>query len=139
MVYDLAVFMHAEVERLDRDHPDEKWGITSKLKTASSDSVFYVSFAIANQNTDGNSQYDWASAKRNLFAMQSIYTLAGKQKLLKVNPTIFISIDEALSKINHALTICTEEKQAHIDQEMSLWLKKYDIWKQIQQNKSATD
>ena len=128
--YAIAQFTYEQAAVIVAEYPDEKWTIATKLRNSASDYVLHVSEAIS--DVPESSEYDWSNAKRSLFALQSIYILATKQKLLETDPDIIVKIDAILAAIEKNITASKEAKQAKKKEELESWLEKYQIWQKIQ-------
>jgi predicted ATP-binding protein involved in virulence len=130
-VYELVVSIYGKISDLIADFPDEEWATASKLRNSANDSLFYTSQAIGNSSAEA-SLFDWNNARKNLFSLQSMYTFAGKQKFLELEPDVIVRIDDMLEEIDKRITEAKKEVQMRNKEELEPWLEKYRIWQEMQ-------
>lgn len=123
--------IHGLLIDLVEHYPDEKWTTAAKLRTAATDGMFFISKAIAGMTPEYN-RYDWDQARRHFFAMQSLYLVAGKRKMLELDPEMVIKLDRLLKVITEACEKAKADAELQHDKELELWIKKYDLWQKIQ-------
>lgn len=129
--YALVEYIYGKIDEIVDNFPDEKWTTISKLRNSANDSLFYIAQSIGNAATDG-AEYDWSNARKSLFALQTMYIFAGKQKFLKLDPDIVIRIDRLLEKIDAGFEISKREVERKTKKELEPWLEKYRLWKEMQ-------
>jgi hypothetical protein len=61
-----------------------------------------------------------------------MYTFAGKQKFLELEPDVIIRIDDMLAEIDQRITGANTEMQMRNKEELEPWLEKYRIWQEMQ-------
>ncbi len=130
-VYQLVESMYDIVYSLVDEYPDEQWTTASRLRSAANDSIFYVSQAVGSAKIDA-SQYDWNSARKSLFTLQSMYTFAAKQQFFKLEPELVVKIDELISLVDIRLDEGVKEEAIQRKKELEPWLEKYRIWQEIE-------
>lgn len=130
-VYRLVEHMYDIVYSLIDEHPDEQWTTASRLRSAANDSLFYVSQAVGSAKIDA-AQYDWNSARKSLFSLQSMYTFAAKQTFFKLEPELVIEIDAMLDLIDYKIKEGKKEEISQSKKELEPWLEKYRIWQDLQ-------
>jgi len=96
--YEIAQYVYVKLEELADNYPDEKWSTVIKLRSSAVDSIFYVSQAVGSMESDATI-YDWNNARKNLFALQTIYLFVTKQKMLDIEPDLIVKIDKLISRI----------------------------------------
>lgn len=129
-VYALADYMYKKHEELIDNFPDEKWATGGKLHDSANDSMFYVSQAIG-VSVPGASEYEWSHARKSLFALQSMYIFACKQKFLELEPSTVVRIDKLIQEIDERIVITKKEIKERSDADLEPWLEKYRLWKEI--------
>jgi hypothetical protein len=110
---------------------DEKWNITNKIRNSANDMMLNASMAVASSDSAA-AKYDWNSARKSLFAMQTMYLFACKQSYLDIEPEWVVRIDKLLQKFDDEFKKSVNEMDNQNHQEMEQWLQKYKIWQQIQ-------
>lgn len=130
-VYSLAGLIYAKLDDLVANFPDEKWNSASRLRNAANDSLFYVSLAVGSA-TPETSLHDWNSARRNLFALQSVYTFAAKQKFFELEPEVIVTIDRLLKVVDKEMDASRLAAERREQKELEPWLEKYRLWQTIQ-------
>lgn len=130
--YAIAAFMYGKIDELVENHPDEKWVMASKFRTAASDSMFYMAQSIGTAVDDANG-YDWSNARRSLFALQTMYIFATKQKLLELEPSIVVRIDALIAAIDLQIAKNKKDAEAATKKDMEPWLEKYRLWREMNQ------
>lgn len=129
--YDIAQFIYAKVDELNEHHPDEKWDSVSKLKSSAIDSIYYISQAVGSMEADA-AIYEWNSARKSLFALQSIYLFDTKQNMLDLEPSIIVKIDKLISEIDIEIANANRVSKQITNEDLEPWLKKYEIWRKLQ-------
>lgn len=130
-VYKLVQHIYSQIDDLVANFPNEEWMTASKLRSAATDSLFCTSLAVGNMVGEA-SKYDLNNARKNLFALQSMYTFATKQKFLELEPELIVSIDKILTEIDKRMAQSDEEEKKKNKEELELWLEKYRLWQKIQ-------
>jgi hypothetical protein len=62
-----------------------------------------------------------------------MYVFAHKQKFISLNPEIVVKIDELLTKVDEEIVKAKKEAKEKSEKDMKPWLKKYQLWKEMQQ------
>ncbi len=130
-VYKLVVRIYENIETINTDYPAEQWATASKLRSSANDSLYYVSQVIGSSAPEMNT-YDLNNARKNLFAMQTMYTFATKQKFISIDPEIIVEIDKILVDIDKKIDECKAAIKQNNAEELEPWLEKYRIWQKIQ-------
>lgn len=130
-VYKLAQNIYGKIDSLIVDFPNEEWATASKLRSSTIDSLFYVSQAVGNVSPE-TSKYDLNDARKNLFALQSIYTFASRQKFLELEPELVVLIDKVLAEIDKRIAFSEKEMNKKIKEDLEPWLEKYRLWQKMQ-------
>lgn len=130
-VYALAIRFYAIGDEVIKIAPSEEWRTVSKLRNAASDSLFYASQAVGNSAPEAAS-YDLNFTRKNLFALQSMYTFATKQAYIELDPELVVKIDKIISEIDTRITLSKEEAKKKNDEELQPWLEKYRLWQKMQ-------
>jgi hypothetical protein len=133
-VYTLVEGAYAKIDDLIAGFPDEQWTTAAKLRNAASDSLFYVSLATGSAAPE-TGQYDWSNARKNLFALQAMYTFAAKQKFFELEPEVVVKIDSLLEQIDKKLHESKAQWDKRNQEELEPWLEKYRIWQKISEVK----
>jgi hypothetical protein len=129
--YAIAGYMYDKIYELIANFPDEQWTTASKLRNSANDSLFYISQAIGSAAPEV-SKYDWSNARKNLFSLQSMYTFAGRQKFLELEPEIVVRIDALLGEIDKRIVSSNMEAKKKDKEDLEPWLEKYRLWQKIQ-------
>jgi hypothetical protein len=70
-----------------------------------------------------------------------MYRFAGRQKFIDLDPQIMVRLDKLLIDIDAQRIAAMEQEKKHLDTErqdgLKPWLEKYEIWKQITQEKKS--
>lgn len=130
-VYVLAETVYGLLDDLIEEHPEEQWATASKLRHAANDSLFYVSQSVGSATIE-DALYEWNSARKNLFALQSMYTLAGKQKYIELDPNVIVTIDNILESIDSRMEDSKKAQAKKEKEDLEPWLEKYRLWQKIQ-------
>lgn len=130
----LAEHIYSAANEIIDNFPDEKWNTANKLRNAANDSLFYVAQATGNTAMEG-AEYDWNSARKNLFALQTMYIFAGKQKFLDLDPDIIIKIDKLLAKVDESIAVSKKAADLKDKKALKPWLEKYRLWQEMQDGK----
>ncbi len=130
-VYYLVEHMYGKINDLITDYPDERWTSANKLRNAANDSLFYASQAVGSANLEA-CQYEWNNARKNLFALQSMYTFAAKQKFFDSEPEVIVKIDSLLTHVDKQIALSKKAIADKNKEELEPWLEKYRLWQQIQ-------
>lgn len=110
---------------------DEKWNTLNKIRSSANDMMLNASMAVG--SSDGAAaKYDWNSARKSLFAMQTMYLFACKQNFLDIEPEWVVRMDKLLKKLDDEFKKSVEEMDNLYHEEINQWLQKYKIWQQIQ-------
>lgn len=133
--YELVEYIYGKIDEIIDNFPDEKWTTAAKLRNSANDSLFYIAQSIGNIATDG-AEYDWSNARKSLFALQTMYIFAGKQKFVQLDPEIIVKIDELLKKIDSGTETSKKEAERKTKKELEPWLEKYHLWKEMQDDKA---
>jgi site-specific recombinase XerD len=126
----IAEYMYGRLRELEHI-PDEKWNTERKIRNAANDMVFFIAQAVGNFLPDA-AEYDWNNARKNLFALRTMYTFAYKQKFISLDPEIVVKIDGLLTSIDEEIVNTKKEIEEKSDKDMKPWLKKYQLWKEMQ-------
>jgi len=113
---------------------NEKWDTTNKIRNSTNDMMLHISMAVASSE-GAAAKYDWNSARKSLFAMQTMYLFACKQDFMDLEPEWIVRIDKLLEKIDDEFKKSVREIDNQFQEEMDQWLQKYKIWKKIQGTK----
>ena len=127
----IAEHMYSKLDELAHT-PDEEWNSERKIRNAANDVIFFVAQAVGNFLPDA-AEYDWNSARKNLFALRTIYTFAHKQKFISLEPEIVVKIDGLLAMIDKEIIAARQEIEMKSKKDMEPWLEKYRLWKDMQQ------
>jgi hypothetical protein len=133
---DLAEFMYGKLS----DFPEEeKWYTATKLRSATIDFMYFASLAVGNTNPVGR-EFDWINVRKNAAALLTVYRFAGRQKFIELEPEIMVRITKMLTKVDTIIAEAQENGERFRVEEskkdLKPWLEKYEIWKQIEQEKS---
>lgn len=129
-VYKIVQVIYSKIDDLIARFPSEEWATASKLRNAANDSFFYISQAVGCA-TPETSKFDLNYARKNLFALQSMYIFAGRQKFLDIEPELVVRIDNVLAEIDKRISESEKESQNKIKEELEPWLEKYRLWQKI--------
>ena len=127
----IAAHMYSKLEELEHT-PDEKWNSERKIRNAANDIIFYVAQAVGNYLPEA-AEYDWNYARKNLFALRTIYTFAHKQHFISIEPEIVVKIDSLLAAIDQQIGTTQKEIEKRSRKELEPWLEKYRLWKEMTQ------
>lgn len=130
-VYELVVHIYGKIDEIMDNFPDEKWTTASKLRNSANDSLFYIAQSIGNTSIEA-AEYDWSNSRKSIFALQTMYIFAGKQKFLELDPDIVVRIDKILEKIDSSIEASKKEVERKNKKELEPWLEKYRLWKEMQ-------
>ena len=131
----IAEYMYGRLEEFEQT-PDEKWNTERKIRNAANDVVFFIAQAVGNFLPDA-AEYDWNNARKNLFALRTMYTFAHKQKFISLDPEIVVKIDQLLADIDTEITAAKKEIAKKTEKDMQPWLEKYRLWKEMQDTSKA--
>jgi len=126
----IAEYMYGRLEEFEQT-PDEKWNTERKIRNAANDVIFFIAQAVGNFMPDA-AEYDWNNARKNLFALRTMYTFAHKQKFIALNPEIVVKIDELLVGIDAEIAATKDEITKKNKKDMEPWLEKYRLWKEME-------
>lgn len=126
----IAEYMYGRLEEFEQT-PDEKWNTERKIRNAANDTLFFIAQAVGNFMPDA-AEYDWNNARKNLFALRTMYTFAHKQKFIVLNPEIVVKIDKLLADIDTEITAAKDEITKKTKKDMEPWLEKYRLWKEME-------
>lgn len=130
--YQVTSHIYGMIDSIVTNFPDEEWNTASKLRNAANDSMMYTSIAVGNALPEVSS-HDWNYARKYLFTLQSMYTFAGKQKFLELDPELIVKIDDILAEIDARLAESKIAAASKRDEELEPWLEKYKLWRKIQE------
>jgi site-specific recombinase XerD len=126
----LAEYMYSKLDDFEQ-FPDEKWNTERKIRNAANDVIFFIAQAAGNALPDA-AEYDWNNARKNLFALRTMYTFAHKQKFVTVDPDIIVKIDGLLANIDNEIGNTKREIEKKSKEDIKPWLEKYQLWKEMQ-------
>jgi len=126
----IAEYMYGRLEDFEQT-PDEKWNTERKIRNAANDTIFFVAQAVGNFLPDA-AEYDWNNARKNLFALRTMYVFAHKQKFISLNPEIVVKIDALLASIDGEIATVQKEIVKKAEKDMKPWLEKYRLWKDME-------
>jgi len=126
----IAEYMYDRLEDFEQT-PDEKWNTERKIRNAANDVIFFVAQAVGNFLPDA-AEYDWNNARKNLFALRTMYVFAHKQKFISLNPEIVVKIDALLASIDGEIATVQKEIVKKAEKDMKPWLEKYRLWKDME-------
>ena len=126
----IAEYMYGRLEEFEQT-PDEKWNTERKIRNATNDVIFFIAQAVGNFVPDA-AEYDWNNARKNLFALRTMYTFAHKQKFIALNPEIVVKIDELLANIDAEIAATKDAITSKTRKDMEPWLEKYRLWKEME-------
>ena len=130
-VYNLVQKIYSKIDDLIASFPNEEWTTASKLRNSANDGLFYISQAVGSIAPE-TSKYDLNNARKNLFALQSMYTFATKQKFIELEPELIVGIDKILTEIDKRIAKSDEETKIKNKEELEPWLEKYRLWQKMQ-------
>lgn len=130
-VFNLVQDIYDKIDDLIARFPSEEWATASKLRNSANDSLFYTSQAVGSAAPE-STKYDLNNARKNLFALQSMYTFASKQKFLDLEPELIVGIDKILAEIDERIAKSNEESKKKNKEELESWLEKYRLWQKVQ-------
>ncbi|HEV2402763.1 MAG TPA: hypothetical protein VGS08_01040, partial [Candidatus Saccharimonadales bacterium] len=119
-----------KLDELIAKFPDERWMTASKIRNAANDTMFYISQAVGSSLTYAT-EWEWNSARKNLFALQAIYVFADKQKFLELDPSIVKRIDALLKKIDTQIDTAKKATNEKDKEDLEPWLEKHRLWREI--------
>lgn len=131
-IYAVVEFMYEMIDRIIEDHPNEQWATASKLRNSANDSLFYASQAIGSASQEAV-EYEWNSARKNLFSLQTMYTFAAKQKFIELEPDVIVKIDNLLTSVDKKISASKEAVKKKNEEDLKPWLEKYQLWQKIQE------
>lgn len=127
---EIAEYMYDRLD--DFSHtPDEKWNTERKIRNTANDMIFFVAQAIGGSLPEA-AEYDWNNARKNLFALRTMYVFAHKQKFISLSPDMVVKIDHLLTAIDKEMTATRKEINKKAQEDITPWLKKYQLWKEMQ-------
>lgn len=126
----IAEYMYSQLGEFEHT-PDEKWNTERKIRNAANDVLFFIAQAVGNFMPDA-AEYDWNNARKNLFALRTMYTFAHKQRFITLDPEIVVRVDELLANIDTEIKAVQKEVTKKGKKDMEPWLEKYRLWKEIQ-------
>ncbi len=132
-MYALADYMYDRQVEITAKFPDERWVTVAKLRNTANDAMFYISLAIGSSHLYA-AAFEWNSARKYIFAMQTEYMFAGKQKLLDTEPEIMKRIDNLLQEVDTQLAASEEASKEKDRKDLEPWLEKHRLWKEINNN-----
>jgi len=128
--YSLSEYMYSKLEEIIAKFPDERWSTGSKIRNATNDSIFYVSLAVGSSLSSAT-EYEWNNARKNLFALQTMYIFADKQKFLELDQNIVERIDSLLKEIDAQVDAAKKASKEKDQEDLEPWLEKHKLWKEI--------
>lgn len=123
----IAEFMYAQIDDLP---PYEEWESKRKFRTASSDLIFYIAQALGSNNLESR-EYDWNSARKYLFALQTVYRFACKQGFLELDPNMMVRMDKLIGQIDDEQKKTKKAADERVKEDLRPWLDKYKLWKEM--------
>lgn len=75
---------------------EERWDTTAKLRSSASQLIFTVAQALGN-SAPAATEFDWAQARKQLFALKTMYRFAGRQHFFKIEPDIMLKLDKMIA------------------------------------------
>ncbi|HSX36018.1 MAG TPA: hypothetical protein VLH84_03745 [Patescibacteria group bacterium] len=121
--------------RLSALPEDEKWNSVYKIRTASTDLVFYVGMALGNGAPMGG-EYEWGNARKHAAALKTIYRHVGRLKLMELDPDVMVRLDKIIKQIDEELAVAYKRIDAVNDAELKPWLEKYRIWQEMNKERN---
>ena len=129
-MYSLAEYMYGTLEGVIAKFPDERYITVNRIRSATNESMFYLSEAVGSSLPYTN-EFEWNMARKNLFAVQTEYMLADKLNFLKADPKIVKRIDSLLEEIGRQVDISKKASKEHDREDLEPWLEKYRLWREI--------
>ena len=129
-MYFLADYIYSLLDEMADNFPDEKWNTVSKLRSSANDGMFYVAQAIGSSTSD-TAEFEWNGARKNLFALRSMYVFAGKQKFLSLEPGIVVRFDKLIVEVEVKIVHAKDEARKRVATDLEPWLEKYRLWQKI--------
>jgi len=130
--YSLVEYMYGKQEEITAKSPDERWITASKIRTLANDVMFYVSLAVGS-SLSYTAEYEWNSARKNLFTLQAEYVFAGKQGFLETDNAIVGQIDTLMQKMSDRLQEAQQAIKGKDREDLKPWLEKHKLWKEMQE------
>lgn len=124
---EIAEFMYKRIDELPRE---EEWEAKRKFHMASSDLIFYIAQAVGNASP-GTREYDWGTARKHLFALQTVYRFACKQGQLEMEPQMMVRIDKLIQQIDSEIEVAYKATQVESKKDLKQWQEKYKLWKEM--------
>lgn len=123
------------------DFPEEeKWHTQSKLHNAAADFIFWMGLSLSNVSTSGQ-EHDWAYARKYIGALKTVYRFAGRQKFVELDPEIMVRLDKLMAqvdkRIQQAYVKSEEFRTTEAEKDLKPWLKKYEIWRKLNNGKET--
>ena len=111
--------------------PDEDWRTAGKLRNAASDLLFYVAQGVGDIDSS-TSQHEWRFAHKQVSALKITYKFSAKQGFTEINPDIMVKLDDLSENIQKEFKRSEKQKDAEAEKDLKPWLKKYELWKEMQ-------
>jgi hypothetical protein len=124
---DLAEYMYARAGELPEF---EEWRTVSKLKNSTVDFLFYAAQAIGGVSP-ATTAFEWATARKHVVALRTIYLFACKQQFIELEPAIVVRLDNVIKQVDEELDKEAAKIESLNEEDLKPWLKKYEIWKKI--------
>ena len=124
----LAEYMYSKLG----DFPtEEKWTTGAKVRSTANDLMYYAALALGNASY-GSSEYEWASLRKHALALKTLYRFASRQDFIELDPEIMVRFDSFVRQVDRELVKAYKKTALAGDKEMEPWLKKYALWKEMQ-------
>jgi hypothetical protein len=128
---ELAELMYDKAGEL----PDEeKWQLAHKLRSAANDLLFFAAQALGSSDPLP-ATFEWAHAHKYAFALKTMYRFAARRNFIELEPAVMVQIDQLIKHIDAELAKAKARADANAEKQeakdLKPWLKKYQLWKQI--------
>jgi len=129
----IVEYIYDEVLKQFDEFSEEKFHTELKLRRAANDIIFFAAQVAGNTTVD-TSEYDLESLRKNLVTLKTMYIFAGK-RFIELEPSIVIRVDKLIVEVDKEIDRSKEEVKRRTDEELEPWFKKYNLWKEMSDDK----
>ncbi len=127
---EIAEYMYSIVDKLPAE---ENWNTKSKLRIASGDLIFDLAQALGGAANPAAAKYAWVSARKQLFALKTMYRFSYKQHYVDMDPDVMVKIEKLVDETDEQIERCGKQAEKETEAQVKSWLKKYEVWKEMNQ------
>lgn len=109
---------------------DERYATIYKLRNKANDLLYYTALALGNNHVT-NSEFEWASVKKEAVAALTMYDFAVSQEYIKSNNLFRKNISFLITEADKQFEISEKASNKIKQEEMESWQARYEKWKEM--------